>query len=188
MDAIEYPSLAPGVAQSGMASEAWRAPSGASHSSNTAGTTTRGVGQPDESSSEAAAFRDAAPALREDLAVDFEEVFFAPAAGAVPVARTPPDSATAEAYVSASIGVAVAASSAFFALLPMRGTTSLPPMCSCIMRSVSRSTSCSGPTLLNGTTAAATMHAIRMPEAAACEERGGGRWEGGRAIEEGGVM
>ena len=134
MDAIEYPSLAPGVAQSGMASEAWRAPSGASHSSNTAGTTTRGVGQPDESSSEAAAFRDAAPALREDLAVDFEELFFAPAAGAVPVARTPPDSATAEAYVSASIGMAVAASSAaawgFFSLLPMRGTTSLPPMCS----------------------------------------------------------
>ena len=48
------------------------------------------MGQPDESSSEAAAFRDAAPALREDLAVDFEELFFAPAAGAVPVARTPP--------------------------------------------------------------------------------------------------
>jgi hypothetical protein len=40
-------------------------------------------------------------------------------------------------------------------------------MCSLKVVAVSASTACAGPMLLKGTTAAATMQATRMPEAAA---------------------
>ena len=59
-------------------------------------------------------------------------------------------------------------------------SSSKTPMCSLKVVAVSALTACEGPMLLKGTTAAATMQATRMPEAAACgDERVDEVQEGG---------
>ena len=112
-----------------------------SHSSKTAGTTTRGVGQ------------------------DFLEPLFGD------FVTLPPFASTARANAARVIGSSASEVEAAAARPSPTGATafssSKTPMCSLKVVAVSASTACAGPMLLKGTTAAATMQATRMPEAAA---------------------
>ena len=116
------------------------APDGVSHSSKTAGTTTRGG--PGLFGATFGGFRDFAALRLHGARKRRARVRLECVGGGGGGARPSPTGATAF-------------------------SSSKTPMCSLKVVAVSASTACAGPMLLKGTTAAATMQATRMPEAAA---------------------